>query len=261
MLNGAIRRYGLSLKTAFVETDYTNTSSSADNAFDFHFLPDAMLAPPLIAAGISADSLVVSGIPVRQAFYEKTEKSAAKRHLGIDPARKHVIVMGGSMGGGPLEELAAALCAELSPEVEISVVCGTNKRLYRQLCARRAQFRNLRVCGYESNVPLLMDSADLLITKPGGINVTEAAVKALPMLLIHAVAGWESHNRDYFLQNGGAVTGASIAEQCRLCRRLLADEQTLLKMSDALRPFAERHSADIIYAAMSGLERADSDAE
>ena len=64
----------------------------------------------------------------------------------------------------------------------------------------------MRVIGYTKFIPLYMDSADLFLTKPGGISVTEASAKALPMAFINAVAGCEQYNMDIFIRHGFAFT-------------------------------------------------------
>lgn len=61
-----------------------------------------------------------------------------------------------------------------------------------------------------------MDSADILITKPGGISTTEACAKKLPMLFIDSVKGCESYNLEYFVSRGAAIDADDINEAVRL---------------------------------------------
>lgn len=56
---------------------------------------------------------------------------------------------------------------------------------------------------------LLMDSADLYLTKPGGLSISEASAKKLPMVFLNAVAGCESYNLHFFLERGVAQTADS----------------------------------------------------
>ena len=71
----------------------------------------------------------------------------------------------------------------------------------------------------------LMDSADLYLTKPGGISVTEASVKTLPMVFIDAVAGCEEYNLRFYLSVGGAATEKEIPELAALCAELLTNDE------------------------------------
>ena len=103
---------------------------------------------------------------------------------------------------------------------------------------------------YVKNISLLMDSADLYVTKPGGISVTEAADKNLPMVIINAVAGCETYNRDFFIHTGGAVTGESVEELAAVCISLLEDDQRRNKMADAFSRREKVNAAEKIYCDM-----------
>ena len=50
-----------------------------------------------------------------------------------------------------------------------------------------------------------MDAADCIITKPGGLTVTELLVKQLPAILVNPIPGHEERNAEFLLNNGGAV--------------------------------------------------------
>ena len=95
---------------------------------------------------------------------------------------------------------------------------------------------------------LLLDSADLLLTKPGGLSTTEAAVKALPMVLVNAVAGCEEYNMNFFLGKGGASTADSTEKLAELCRTLMDTPGNLLEMSKSLDDILKKNAAKIIHS-------------
>ena len=175
MLTAAKNHYDLAIRTAIVETDYANTPGSADNEMDIHFLPDESLVLELIASGVEERKIVISGIPIRKEIAERTEKAEAKLQTGLDPEHKHVLIMGGSMGCGPIPDILAGLYSAVDADTDISVVCGTNERMLAGLKADYGQLSNIHLYGYVPQISLLMDSADLLMTKPGGISTSEAA--------------------------------------------------------------------------------------
>ena len=98
-----------------------------------------------------------------------------------------------------------------------------------------------------------MDSADLYLTKPGGISTTEAAVKALPMVLINAVSGCERYNLSYFTALGGAKTDTGVKALARTALRLLSSPEEQSRMRAALAPIGERNAAAILYTQMKKL--------
>jgi len=98
-----------------------------------------------------------------------------------------------------------------------------------------------------------MDSADLYLTKPGGISVTEAAHKRLPMVFVNAVAGCETHNLNFFLSHGAAMTADTPEELARTCLALLDDPARLTEMAAAMEPVAQQDPCDTILRQLEGM--------
>lgn len=216
---------------AFVNTDYTCSPSTGDSKLDRYFTPEESLNGEFTALGIPEERLVASGIPILQAFLSKLPKTQAKAALGIPEGCPHLLIMCGSMGCGPIRKLTWRIAAAMKQEERLSVVCGTNRRLYQQLRRRYREDDRVQVLGYADNVPLLMDSADLFLTKPGGLSVTEAEAKGLPMVLINAVAGCEDYNKRYLMQKGCAVEETTVDALASRCLELLRDSAALERMS------------------------------
>ena len=187
-------------------------------------------------------------------FRSSVRKEDAKRAFGIPEGHKHLVMMCGSMGCGPIMSIARRIGRNLPDDQDLTIVCGTNKQLYRRLERRFYDSKNVHVRSYVKDMALLMDSADLYLTKPGGISVTEAASMRLPMVFIDAVAGCEEYNKDFFLRAGGAVTGQTPKEIARTSLRLLSDEHTLEKMGDALDAAVPHNAAANILSEMSEAE-------
>ena len=89
----------------------------------------------------------------------------------------------------------------------------------------------------------MMDSADLYLTKPGGLSTSEAAAKRLPMVLIDAVAGCEEYNRNYFVAVGGAVTAEEPEELAALCLDLVRDQTKISSMRSCLQELTIQNAA------------------
>jgi len=195
--------------------------------------------------------MICSGIPIRQVFYEEHDKADAKKQMGIDASKPHILMMCGSMGCGPMKRLVRLLKDE--DNIQVTVVCGTNKRLYRRLSTRYAGSPNLHIRGYERNMPLLMDSADLYLTKPGGLSTTEAYVKNLPMVCIDAVAGCEEYNRRYYVEKGAARSGKTAKELQGICKHLLTNQGEITEMQTNLSNIPKTNAAETIYRSMAKL--------
>lgn len=251
MLTDARRKYGLPIRTAVVETDYTATPGAQAGGLDWHFIPAEGLRDELTALGVPTQKIIASGLPVRGAFYTRQDKPTAKAALGLPTDCRHLLLMGGSMGAGPVPELMAAIMRELGPEERVTVVCGTNRSLADALRAVYGGDGRVRVLGYTEDVAALMDAADALVTKPGGITVTEAAMKRLPMVLVNTVAGCEGYNLDFFVSAGGAITVDTPASLARLAVSLLRDTKRQSDMARALDDVARHNDREIIWRTMN----------
>ena len=104
---------------------------------------------------------------------------------------------------------------------------------------------------------MMLDSADLFLTKPGGISVTEAAAKNTPMVLIDAVDGCEEHNRRFFVELGGAKQLLRIKDAPSLCRSILQNAQLSHEMAQQLHSVADKNAATIIVNTMHDRAKAE----
>ena len=228
----------LRVLTSHVSTDYTCSPCTADSALDWYFMPAAALADEFAHCGIPREKLVASGMPVRREFYARPEKAQAKRALGLLPEQRHLVMMCGSMGCGPMEELTLLLSARMQPNDVLSVVCSKNEALLRKLQKQTAGAEHVRLLGQVDDVPALLHGADVFLTKPGGLSTSEAVAARLPMVLIDAVAGCEEHNLDFFLRAGMAVTANTPNEIAELALALVHDDARLAEMRRAMESVA-----------------------
>lgn len=144
-----------------------------------------------------------------------------------------MVIMGGSMGCGPMEDVVAEIAEGMPENIELTVICGTNKQTAERLRRRHGENPRVHVRGYVKNMSLMLDSADLYLTKAGGISTTEAAVKGVPLVLADAVGGCESRNLEFFVVHGAALT-AGAEELGGLCVSLLGDRRRLDAMAQAI---------------------------
>ena len=256
LLRQMLKEYPMKLKTAFVGTDYTCSPGTARSELDYYFIPAESLKEEFIEQGVPVKKIVASGIPVRNEFYAQGDKAKAKRKLGIDPHHTHLLMMCGSMGCGPLEKLTKLLSGSMTNTMELSIVCGTNEKLKEELIEKFGETPSIHIYGFVRDISTMMDSADLYLTKPGGLSTTEAAAKGLPMVFINAVAGCEEYNLNYYVRLGGAVTADSPEELAQLCLNLMGNPNRLAQLQAALKVLPKQNAAQFICETMCADEKA-----
>lgn len=241
------------VKTCFVATDYTLSPITSETNLDAYFVPDEKLAGVYSSCiGVPIERVhTIAGIPVRRNFYNIKDKTSAKAEVNVPPESKHIIMMFGSMGCGPMAKLTSELAGIMPEDSFLTVVCGTNELLRKRLGHQYKSSKNIRIEGFVKDMSLLMDSADIYITKPGGLSISEARIKHLPLVLVNAVAGCEQENLEFFVERGAAVTASAEEDIASLCVSLLNDENKLREMSGVFSDSSV--SAEEIYEIMKKI--------
>ncbi|MBX5436394.1 MAG: glycosyltransferase [Alicyclobacillaceae bacterium] len=191
---------------ATVITDHAVHSQWIHPLTDIYFVGSQYVRRGLLARGIPDDHIRVSGIPIRPAFERPFDRSALQQKHGLDPGRPTVLVMGGAYGVmGDIVQICEELFQYPHP-VQVLVVTGRNERLYAQLTASQRHAANpVRVYGFVSEVWELMAVSDLILTKAGGLTISEALAMQLPMLLYRPIPGQEVQNAKFLVASGVAV--------------------------------------------------------
>lgn len=160
----------------------------------------------LLRRSVMPDKIRVCGIPATEKFYRPQDRREIAQKLGVDPAAFTVLIITGAVGIGPIEEIVMAL----SGEVQLLVVCGKNKILYRRLTGLNLSLvRPFPLIDY---VDELMSVSDVVVTKAGGLTITESLAKKLPMVFFSNIPGLESSNARVLQENGCAFNTAGIEE-------------------------------------------------
>ena len=254
-LTDMLEKHPIPIKTAFVGTDYTCSPGTADSDLEYYFIPDASLVEEFALCGVPRERIVPSGMPVRPDFYLPGDQAAAKRRIGIPHEHRHILMMCGSMGCGPIIELTQQLAGKLLPDEELTIICGTNEKLFEKLRLEYLTNANIHVEALVEDMPTYMRSADIYMTKPGGLSTSEAAAMGLPMVLIDAVAGCEEHNLEFFTGHGGAVTADTPELLADAALALLHDRARLDEMRCALKQDRENTPAECIYKTLNENEK------
>jgi processive 1,2-diacylglycerol beta-glucosyltransferase len=115
----------------------------------------------------------------------------------------------------------------------------------------RAHPGKLFPLGFTTTVERVMTAADLVVTKPGGLSVSECLAKGRPMLLVSPIPGQEERNADYLLEAGAAIKAVDAATLQFKLRRLLAEPARLRAMGDAARGIARPGAAGEVIELLS----------
>lgn len=186
-------------------TDYTTHSTWIQNEIDYYIVANEFVKELLIYEGVSSYKIKPFGIPIEKSFFENREKSIVFDELGLSPNKFTVLLMGGSFGAGGIKDALEDLL-QMDSDFQIIVITGKNVHLKDKL-QKISKFNNKSICvlGYTNNMNDLLSHIDLLISKPGGLTVTEALIKNTPMVIPYCIPGQEEENLDFLTNSGVAI--------------------------------------------------------
>jgi processive 1,2-diacylglycerol beta-glucosyltransferase len=158
----------------------------------------------LVARGVPAERVAVTGIPVGAAFSAAApDKAAIRRRFGLRDDLPTILILSGGFGMGPVGEILASL-DKTDREFQTVVVVGRNLHLRRELgCQDRRH--PTHVLGFVTNMHKWMSVADLIVTKPGGLTSSEALALGKPLFILNPMPGQEMANSDFLLEKGAAA--------------------------------------------------------
>lgn len=164
-----------------------------DKYADFTLVPTQAAFDRGLRGGIAENKMRVTGLPVHPGFTEKLVGQAEARSiLGWDQDKVTILMVAGGEGMGPVYETARAINAR-NLDCQLVIVAGRNKQLKARLDAAEWNQHTI-VYPFVTNMPQLMDAADIIVTKAGPATISEAAIAGLPMILMDAIPGQEEGN-------------------------------------------------------------------
>jgi UDP-N-acetylglucosamine:LPS N-acetylglucosamine transferase len=191
----------------------------------------------LIDYGVAAERIKVSGMPVHPKFDLPDERTAqtARTALGLDPDKFTVFVNAGWIGGGNIPEIFRELVrGEL--DVQAIFLAGKNDelRVEAEHIAEHAKFP-VKVIGYSEHVEQLMQAANVMISKLGGLTTFEALACRVPIIadVITPPMPQESGAAKLVVQRGAGVLLERAADIVPTVRRLATDAKLYAQMRAA----------------------------
>ena len=219
---------------AAVLTDYSLHEIWIYGDVDIYFVATEEMKRELESHGNF--KVFATGIPIRSQFQiEGRDKSEERREK-----KYSALIMGGGLGLGAFEETVKIL-EEVDFKLKIIVVTGKNEHLKSKLESIKSK-HELVILGFVDNVSELMQSVDLLITKPGALTLSEAFAVGLPTLLLPPIPGPEALNAEYAV-NHGAATSLSKSDEIKTAINIIKDDEKLNSMRQSAKKISRPNAA------------------
>jgi UDP-N-acetylglucosamine:LPS N-acetylglucosamine transferase len=211
----------------------------------------------LIDYGISPAKIKISGMPVHPKFHEVDEKDAqkARQAFGLNPDKFTIFVNAGWIGGGNIPQIFRELVrGEL--DVQAIFLAGRNEELKKEAeeLAKTAKFP-VKVIGYSDEIEKMMQSANVMISKLGGLTTFEALACRLPIIADATTPPMpqEAGTVNLIANRGAGILLEKAADVVPAIKSLLDDSQKYAAMKSATVGLAIPNSTQKIIEEIAAL--------
>lgn len=234
-------------------TDYGPHQAWIAPHVDAYVVSNEDMVPQMEKMGVPSEIVYPYGIPVTDVFFQKKDKAALREKMGLAPHKRTVLFMAGSFGVTNIIHIYEDLCT-LNLDFQVIVITGKNERLYQEFeTAVQDSGKKTRLIYFTHEVENFMHASDLLITKPGGLTVSEALACNLPLAVFDAIPGQEEDNAAFLRSHHMAVKLDECTDVAQVIARLLENPEELDAMQRACEAFDKSKAAQNIFMLMQTL--------
>ncbi|OFI06185.1 processive diacylglycerol beta-glucosyltransferase [Clostridium acetireducens DSM 10703] len=253
MLSILKRKYKVDLPGMSIITDYTPHSFWLHQNIDAYIVANSDMIDEMVLKGIPKKNIHPLGIPVNPKFMNKHNKKYTLEQLNLKENVTTLLIMGGSLGIGKISDVYKELI-KVNKNIQIIAITGNNKKLYYELLnLQKTSNKKTSIIGYTNEVNKYMQACDLLLTKPGGLTITEALICNIPLALFSPIPGQEEKNAEFLLKHNLAIKLKNIKDCRETIEKLLSSPNTLKTMRDNCSKFSKPYCGNNIYNLINSL--------
>lgn len=202
-----------------------------------------------------ADKIILTGNPVRQSLLEtRMTREEAVRSFGLDPGRKTVLIVGGSLGARTVNE-SVMRHLDMVESSGVQFIWQTGKYYNAEInrcLEERARLPMLKVTDFISDMGAAYRAADLVISRAGASSISEFCLIGKPVVLVPSPNVAEDHQTKNALalvyKDAALYVKDSDAPQSLLALAVdtVRNDELLGKLSGNIKKLGKENSADVI---------------
>ena len=253
------KKYKLNTKIITIITDYAShaiwlQNHKRENAI---VVSNEIVGRELLKFGVPAEKIFPFGIPLSSKF-KKVDANTSKIKFKYNIKNHNLTFLffgGGSLGSsytyGYLKEIL-----KLKLNINIIFVSGKNVKLQNRCnnYIKRENIKNVTVLGFTKDISNLLNIADVVITKPGGLSVTEALEMKTPMILIPGNGGQENHNAKFVTKNHFGLRIRNARQLAKTVKKLTENKKIIQEMYQNLKKYEENTSVQKLFNLVLEME-------
>ena len=280
MLTALKTKKNLKIPIISIVTDFAIHQTYISDGVDAYIVSSHEMINQMVERGVDRVKLYPYGIPVKQEFFKEIDRKTAFESECMNPNIPTILIMAGSFGVTDVLKIYHKI-VKSSANFQVIVITGKNEKLYdtfdrylskislnnslldiekssrpkslSRLSRSRKPSKPTKLLYYTDEVEKYMHMADMIVTKPGGLTVSEAVAVGLPMSIFKAIPGQEEQNADFLVRGHMAVR----LEKDNTCTKIITDlishPEKLEAMRAAIKQYSRGNSSANIYLLMQEL--------
>jgi processive 1,2-diacylglycerol beta-glucosyltransferase len=186
-----------------VITDHEAHRCWRRTGLDHYFVASKTVASEMMELGIPDRDITVSGIPISPSFSSALTREQARATWNLPQEHKVILVLCSAL---TFKKSIEMLCefAEVKIPAHFLVSAGFDAEKEKKLRDFFARDSRFTIFGITDRIADMMKASDLIVTKPGGLILSESLAAGLPPILLEPIPGQEEANAKYAVEHGAA---------------------------------------------------------
>jgi len=238
------KRNIVNIPSANVCTDYGFHTFWINEDVNYYFVANEEIKNSLVTRATDSNIVKITGIPVSKKFIEPLEGDKIISALNFDKSKPILLIVGGRINYRNLLKIINGI-RKNNKDLQIIVVAGRDEVLQKKLTESRIKNDPLiRVFYFVNNLEEYMTVADLILTKAGGLTVSECLVKDLPMVFSDVIPGQEEDNVKYVAKQGAGIKASGAKKSVEVINDLFLKPEKLTAMKQCCKNISKPKAAE-----------------
>lgn len=241
LISYAKREDLIRIPSANIITDFICHHFWINSDVNLYFVAHEETKKNLQNLGVEKEKIIVSGIPISERFQKPFDKKALKKKFGFHPRQPVFLMVGGRLRFYDIEKIIKNFSGIIK-SIGCIIIAGRDFELEKKL--RKEAFPDfVKIFGFVDNIEEAMGASDVILTKSGGLTVSECLAMGLPMILYKVIPGQEEGNMEFLLRHGLGIKVKSPKEVSACVLHLFQNPGKLLSLSAACRKAGKPNAA------------------
>lgn len=246
-------KYLINIPLLCVMTDYAPHKTWINKNVDGYIVSNDDMLNKMVQLGVDKNIIHSYGIPIDEVFFEEKDKKLVLGELDLDPELPTILMMAGSFGVTNVFKIYKDI-ENIDIDIQIIIITGKNQKLYDHFSEIiESSNKKTKLIYFTDEVSKYMQASDVIITKPGGLTVTESIACNIPMAIFDAIPGQEEENAEFLVKHNMATKIGDENSCADVIVDLLLDKNKLDNMKEACKSFDKNNSSKNIFLLINDL--------